>query len=1069
MAGKRLFDYLRHGIALLAVCQGLTAAEHHGQVKFGGMPIPGATVTATNGDKRFAAVTDQMGAYSFADLADGTWKIRVEMLCFQPLEQEVAVVPNAPAPAWELKMLPFEEIKASAPPPPPSTPAITTSAPPASGAPAPKTETAAAAPPAKGKAPKLPKGVPPPQAANTSSGFRRAEATAAGDGAKPPENSNGGSSGSSAPGEMAPANSSAAPSDGFLVNGSVNNGAATPFAQSAAFGNNRRGPRSLYNSSLGLVFNNAFWDARSYSITGQDTPRPGYSRLQGLASFGGPIKIPHIVNRNGPNLILNYQWTRNRNVNTQLGRVPTAAERIGDFSQSLNALGKPVTVIDPQTGTPFVGNIVPQDRISPQARALLGFYPQANFAGGAQYNYQIPLVGSTHSDALQGRVNKAIGRKNNISAGGGMMSTRTDSTSLFGFVDNSRQLGYQLTTNWMHRFSMRVFGTLAYQFSRQTTSTVPFFADRTNVAAAAGITGTNQDPINWGPPRLYFNSGITSLSDAFSNRGRNQTHMLSPSLFWSHAAHNFTIGGEYRRQQANPVSQQDPRGTFNFTGAAAGSDFAGFLLGVPDTSSIAYGNADKYFRWSTYAAYFMDDWRVSPSLTLNLGMRWEYGAPVTEKYGRLVNLDIAPGFGAIAPVVATNPTGSLTGRHYADSLLQPDKKGFEPRLALSWRPMLASSMVIRAGYGVYRDTSVYMPIASRMAQQSPLSTTLNLNNIDHPLTLANAFYLAPNVTTNTFAVDPNFKMGYSQNWYVSLQRDLPGSLVMTARYDAVKGTRAQQQFLPHTYPTGAVPLCGACPNGYQYLASNGNSTRESGQLQLRRRLHSGFTAQLSYTWSKSIDDAALGGGGPIGPGGQGPPQAATVVAQDWLNLSGERGLSPFDQRHLLNVQIQYTTGMGLKGGTLLDGWRGRLIKDWTFVSNITAGSGLPLTPISGAATRGTAFTGSIRPDYTGADLYSPPAGLNLNPLAVAAPRTGQWGNAGRNSITGPGTFFLNASMARTFRFTDRVNADFRLDATNALNHVTYPSWNVVASSAQFGLPSTANQMRNLQATMRVRF
>src|SRR5262249_43811171 len=158
---------------------------------------------------------------------------------------------------------------------------------------------------------------------------------------------------------------------------------------------------------------------------------------------------------------------------------------------------------------------------------------------------------------------------------------------------------------------------------------------------------------------------------------------------------------------------------------------------------------------------------------------------------------------------------------------------------------------------------------------------------------------------------------------------------------------------------------------------NGNSTRESGQVQLRRRLHSGSTAQLSYTWSKSIDDAALGGSGPIGPGGNGVPPAATVIAQDWLNLRRERGPSPVAPRHLLSVQFQYTTGMGLKGGTLLDGWRGRLIKDWTFVSNITAGSGLPLTPTYPAATRGTSFTGSIRPDYTGADLYSPPAGLFL--------------------------------------------------------------------------------------------
>ena len=95
--------------------------------------------------------------------------------------------------------------------------------------------------------------------------------------------------------------------------------------------------------------------------------------------------------------------------------------------------------------------------------------------------------------------------------------------------------------------------------------------------------------------------------------------------------------------------------------AGTGSDFADFLLGIPDTSSIAFGNADKYFRTSTYDAYFQDDWRVSAGFTLNAGLRWEYSSPIVEKYGRLVNLDIKPGFGAEAPVLGSSPTGPTTG------------------------------------------------------------------------------------------------------------------------------------------------------------------------------------------------------------------------------------------------------------------------------------------------------------------------------------------------------------------------------------------------------------------------
>jgi hypothetical protein len=300
---------------------------------------------------------------------------------------------------------------------------------------------------------------------------------------------------------------------------------------------------------------------------------------------------------------------------------------------------------------------------------------------------------------------------------------------------------------------------------------------------------------------------------------------------------------------------------------------------------------------------------------------------------------------------------------------------------------------------------------------------------------------------------------------------------MTATYLGIKGTHGTQEFLPNTYPAGAVNPCVACPAGYAYITSNGNSTREAVQIQLRRRLHSGFTASLMYTFAKAIDDDAVLGG-PGAAGGNTPPApgaaaASTprnlLIAQNWLDLSAERSLSSFDQRHLLNAQIQYTTGMGISGGTLLNGWRGALFKEWTFVSNVSAGSGLPLTPTYLAPAQGTGFTGTLRPDYTGQSVYHAPAGLKLNPQAYAAPQPGEWGNAGRDSITGPSQFTLSASLGRTFRLSDRLSADLRVDATNPINHVTFPTWDTTFASRQFGLPTTANAMRSVITRFVVRF
>lgn len=442
-----------------------------------------------------------------------------------------------------------------------------------------------------------------------------------------------------------------------------------------------------------------------------------------------------------------------------------------------------------------------------------------------------------------------------------------------------------------------------------------------------------------------------------------------------------------------------------------------------------------------------DDWRVSPGLTLTLGLRWEYSSPITELYGRLVNLDVAPNYTAVSPVVSGNP-------------LRPDRHAFQPRLAFAWRPFAASSMIVRGGYGVYYNTSIYQSIAMQLAQQPPLSKTFNVQNSPADrLTVANGFNIPPTTSNNTFAIDLNFLVGYTQNWQLSVQHDLPAGLLLTVNYLGIKGSRAPQEFLPNTYPIGAANPCPSCPSGFIYMTSNGNSTREAGSFQLRRRLHNGLTASVQYTYAKAIDDAALGG----------RAQAAAVIAQNWLDLSAERGLSNFDQRHLVNFTAQYTTGMGIGGGTLLDGWRGRFFKEWTFLNQITAGTGLPLTPTYLAPVQGTGVAGPIRAEYTGAPVYDAPAGLFLNPAAYTAPPPGQWGNAGRDSITGPVQFGFNASMARTFRLSDRFNLDLRVDSVNALNHVTYQSWNTVVNSPLFGLPTIANPIRTLTTTLRVRF
>jgi hypothetical protein len=1027
----RLWTTIRISIisALMLLCASslASATEYRGQVTFGGFPVPGATVTATQGTKKVSVVSDQGGVYTFDDLADGPWKIEIEMQCFEKFAAQVAVAPNMPPGKWELTLLPIDQLMARS-----------------KLAQAPPTLTPATGAPADGKKPE-----------NAAAGSA--------DIPKPPDEQ------------------SEQSNDGFLVNGSVNNAATSQYSLDRAFGNRRPNSKSLYTGGFAAILNNSVLDARPYSLTGFEAPKTLYDRVTAILTVGGPIKIPHVL-PHGPNFFAVYQWTRDHNAATETGLVPTQAERAGDLSGLLNPAGHPIAIYDPATGLPFQGGVVP---VSSQAQALLALYPLPNITGATGYNFQMPVLNSSHQDVLQLRLDKTLGRRDQLYGGFNLQSTQAGNVNLFGFVDATDTLGINSNINWAHRLNPQVFLYASYRFSRLRTLVRPNFENRENVSGAAGITGNDQDPANWGPPALGFSSGIAGLSDANSSFDRNRTDAFSASMGIYRGRHNVSAGVDFREQQYNDFFQQNPRGAFTFTGAATsgagstGSDLADFLVGVPDTSTIAYGNADKYFRQPVFDTYATDDWRILSILTINAGARWEYGAPITELHGRLVNLDLTQDFAAAAPVEGSDPVGPLTGTHYPSSLIRPDRRGIEPRIGISWRPIPASTVVVRAGYGIYHDTSVYLAPALQLAQQAPLSTSLNASNSAAcPLTLANGFASCSSGDQDNYAVDPNFRVGYAQTWNLAVQRDLPFALQMTATYLGVKGTHGVQEILPNTYPIGAEPPCPGCPVDFEYRTSGGNSTRQSGQVQLRRRLKGGFTASALYTFSKSIDDdAALGGQGHVGAASQG--QAASdqaqsaspslAVAQNWLNLRAEHSLSTFDQRHQLNLQAQYTTGQGVDGGTLMTGWRGRLLKEWTLMTQFNLGTGMPETPVYLAAVPGTGFTGTIRPSLTGKSIYATSNSLHLNPAAYSAPALGQWGTAGRDSLIGPGQFNLDSSLERTFRPSGKFNLIFRIDSTNTLNHAVFSGWVTTVNSQQFGLPAAANPMRSLQTTIRLRF
>lgn len=837
-----------------------------------------------------------------------------------------------------------------------------------------------------------------------------------------------------------------------ILNGSVVNGAATIFAQPRAAGNNRPKGRPLYSGNFNGNFGDSAWNAPPYSFGASAVPIPQYTDWQMAVAVAGPARIP-FTNVSGPLTRVSYQHVVQNAANSRSALVPTLDERRGDLS------GRAAVIRDPLTGEPFPGNAIPADRIVPQAASLLALYPEPTGMTSTGANFERQLLTESTTDRFQLDVSQTKGRDQFT---GSIMFLRgvTDSVNLFDFLDSSRQSAFEATGAWGRRLSTRTSMRMSYQFVNSQAELTPFFANRSNVSGDAGISGNAQDPLNWGPPTLVF-PDFVGLTDGLHRLTTRRSHTFGVETQRRKGNHNVTFGGDARLYFVGQLTHPDPRGTLSFTGAATGDAFADFLLGIPTTSAIARGNLDSHVRGGTYDAYVNDDYRIAPGLTLNAGVRWEYESPYLERHGRLANLDIAPDFSAAALVVGNNPEGAVTGTSYPKSLVHADRRGFQPRLGIAWRPWLDSSLVIKASYGVYRNLGVYQSIGMLLAQQPPFSTAFSLENSPAtPLTLANPFPES-RLGRTTFAVDPHYKPAVLQSWQATVQHDWPASLTVVAAYFGDRGANLTQAFLPNTVAPGAGAPCVDCPSGFTYLTSGGTSTRHAVQVVLRRRLHAGLSASMTYTIAKAIDNAASLSNTSVAPG-------SLSVAQNWLDLEAERGPSSFDQRHLVSADVQYTTGVGATGGTLVDGLWGRLYKDWTVTAQLNTGSGLPQTPLAFVPVPGTGVVG-IRPSLTGQPIGPQAPGSYANPAAFVTPAPGLWGDAGRNSIRGPATFSLDISLTRTFRFNSRFNLDWRVTATNVLNHVTFTTIDRVITSSQFGFPTNASPMRRIATSFVFRF
>jgi len=841
-----------------------------------------------------------------------------------------------------------------------------------------------------------------------------------------------------APGVLAPADLSGTLS---VIQGSLNNAASSQFALPRAIGNNRPTERRPYTGALTVGLGHSTLDSTPFSFVPGSAQAKSYSNIQLGFALAGPLRIPGILRR-GPEFSLLYERRIFSDSSTRTGVVPTAAERAGDLSTT----SRPV--LDPLTGHPFAGNRIPNERLSPQAVALLTLYPLPNrFPAESPTNYEAHVLTKTTSDSARLNTSGRIADRTSLSVTASFDGALRDDETVLSFAESTKRTAVNVGGTLTRQVSSRLQLVARYQFSFRSTRATPHFADQRDISGEAGIVGPDSAPENWGPPTLVF-PDVINLQSSNPDHTVTNSHQLGFEVLLRRGRHEMKIGAESRWDLVDLLSVPNRRGILAFTGEQTGSAFADFLLGLPTTSSIALGGEDSHLRGQMISGFINDDIRLFPGFTLTAGLRWEHELPYTERRGRLAGVVVDVNFRNASDVVSAAPLEAKLG-------------SLQPRLALAWRPRPASSLLFRASYGHYRNVGLYQSLAKLMAQQPPLLRSFDLRtSASSPLTLASPFTTSQ-AGLGMLAVDPCIEAGQVQTWEASVHRDLPGGLAMIVAYSGERGSRLLQAYLPNTYPAGSEVPCPSCPRGFLYLTSGGASLRHAARFYLRRRLHNGLSASVQYTLAKSTDDASTF-----------DPSVRTIdainIAQDWLNLGAERSLSTFDRRHLLELQAQYTFGARAPGG----GWPRRVFgaafTDWTIATQFLFSSGTPHTPTVFAVVEGTSRVG-VRPSLTGISPHPIAPGTYANPNAFEPPPVGSWGDAGRNSIRGPGRSALDASLSRPFKLGDRFSLEALVTATNLLNRVSYSSVDAIVGSPRFGLPMAALPMRRIHATLKVRF
>lgn len=852
----------------------------------------------------------------------------------------------------------------------------------------------------------------------------------------------------------------------------------------------KNGTNTVHGSLFEYVRNYAM-NAKNY-FSGRDTLK----RNQFGGSLGGPMWLPKIYNgKDKTFLFFAYQGTRT-SYSTPAANytTPSQAMKNGDFSSWLQPCVKnSVTytcgrIIDPLTNLPFTNNQIPVSRFDPVAVKILNLMPNSPGSGNYTVGMQTPAIRISQNE-LMGRADHQLTQKQHLFFRAFQYFQDQPwsyvPTNIYTLTAGQKAHSRNLSGNWSYVFSTKWLNEFnyAHNVTESNSATPAEVAQRSLQGLGARVKVV--------PGQETFVGNISGWSGINIGQGYHQVQKndeFTDVLNFVNGHHDLRIGGYYRRYSIDKTAPFSSGGTIAFNGLLysektpggqalnnAGNAFAEFVLGKANSFVQQYPWSE-YLTNNYIAVFAQDDWRVTPRLTVNLGLRWDPQTDYTEHQGAK-SMTFVPGYQSKRFPNAPKGLVYLGDPGYENWTVKPNRKNFAPRAGFNYQ--IHPTTVFRAAYGMFYDMT-NAEVNNRVGAAEPFIRLLSLSGplqMSDPFNGGTIFDPTPTAPSTNFVFDPysnfslqapNMPTPYMQNWNAILEQQI-GSTLLRIGYVGSKGTHllTGTQINAGVYAPGATTTNINARRPYQpigtltYDTDTAWSRYNSLQVTVQKRMSHGFSILGNYTWGKSIDivSGAMGNTDTSGP--------------DPSNPLKNKGVSDFDIRHRMVVsgiwELPSLRGHNAIVRGVLGGWQTNYI-----FSNRT---GVNDTVLSGSDNAASGVAGQFADVVPGQLQYLPKGRSKsdriakwFNTSAFTANAVGTPGNSSRNIIRDPAsTLNLNFSLFKKFPIYHESTLQFRAEAFNLLNHANLGAPNLTVNSANYGKITTASDPRIMQLALRLAF